>query len=180
MNIIAAANPKWADVEQTLIDLDVETTEFGVIPFTASANDTEAHGRALFAQAVAGDFGAITPRPPKPINQVRAEKLAQLERARKAAEVAQVTVQGKPFPATEEFQAKISRALNYIGRGKPLNLDGAWRDSNAQSVNMNTTLLGQLEDAITAQGVAAWAKYWTKFDAVMAAATVDDVNAVEW
>jgi hypothetical protein len=123
---------------------------------------------------------AVVPKPPKPINQVKAEKLAQLERARKAAEVAQVTVQGKPFPATEEFQAKISRALNYIGRGKPLNLGGAWRDSNAQSVNMNNALLGQLEDAITAQGVAAWAKYWTKFDAVMAAATVDDVNAVEW
>jgi len=124
------------------------------------------------AQFIADQIGTVA--------QARERKLAQLDAARKAAETASVTVQGKPFPATEEFQAKISRALNYIGRGKPLNLDGAWRDSNASPVAMTTILLGQLEDAITSQGVAAWAKYWTKFDAVKAAATVDAVNAVEW
>jgi len=116
----------------------------------------------------------------RPLPEVRAEKLAQLEAARKVAETASVTVQGRPFPATEEFQAKVSRALNYIGRGKPLNLDGAWRDSNASPVAMTAILLGQIEDAITSQGVAAWAKYWTKFDAVMSAQTVDAVNAVVW
>lgn len=117
---------------------------------------------------------------PKPLAEVKAEKLAQLEAARKSAESAQVTVQGKPFPATDEFQAKISRALNYIGRGKPLDLNGAWRDSNAAPVVMNATLLGQIEDAITAQGVAAWKKYWTLFDAVMAAPDAATVNAVTW
>lgn len=119
---------------------------------------------------------------PEPVDlaQVRAEKLAQLDAARKAAESAQVTVQGKPFPATEEFQAKISRALNYIGRGKPLGLTDAWRDSNAAPVAMNATLLGQIEDAITAQGVAAWKKYWLLFDAVMAATTPEEVAAVVW
>ena len=118
--------------------------------------------------------------PPKPLNEVRAEKLAQLDAARKAAEAASVTVAGKPYPATEEFQAKISRTLNYVGRGKPLNLDGAWRDSNASPVAMNATLLGKIEDAITTNGVEAWKNYWTKFDAVMAADTVNAVNAVEW
>jgi hypothetical protein len=116
----------------------------------------------------------------KPIAQVRADKLAQLDAARKAAETASVTVAGKPYPATEEFQAKISRTLNYVGRGKPLNLDGAWRDSNASPVTMNAALLGQIEDAITTNGVVAWKNYWTKFDAVMAADTAEAVNAVEW
>lgn len=111
---------------------------------------------------------------------IKVEKLSQLEAARKAAETSPVTVQGKPFPSTEEFQAKVSRALNYIGRGKPLNLSGAWRDSNASSVTMTQTLLGQIEDAITAQGVAAWKNYWTKFDAVMNAQTIEDVDAVVW
>lgn len=124
------------------------------------------------AQFVADQIGTV--------ESARVKKLAQLERARKAAETASVTVQGRPFPATEEFQAKISRTLNYIGRGKPLDLTGAWRDSNASPVVMTTALLGQIEDAITAQGVAAWAKYWTKFDAVMSAQTVGDANAVEW
>lgn len=117
---------------------------------------------------------------PKPLSEVRAEKLAQLDAARKAAETAQVTVQGKPYPATDEFQAKISRALNYTGRGKPLDLTDAWRDSNAAPVAMNATLLGQIEDAITAQGVAAWKKYWLLFDAVMAAQDEAAIDAVTW
>lgn len=116
----------------------------------------------------------------KPLAEVRAAKLAQLDAARKAAETAQITVAGKPFPATEEFQAKVSRALNYIGRSKPLDLTGAWRDSNAAPVTMTATLLGQIEDAITAQGVAAWKKYWTLFDAVMAAQDAATVDAVTW
>lgn len=116
----------------------------------------------------------------KPLAEVRAAKLAQLDIARKAAETAQITVAGKPFPATEEFQAKVSRALKYIGRGKPLDLTGAWRDANAAPVAMTPILLGQIEDAITAQGVAAWTKYWTLFDQVQAAPTNAAVEAIVW
>jgi len=162
-----------------LCDIVEPGTEFPVASGLQwfDAPDDVSHETHEFA---GGAVVAKPPKPPKPISQVRTEKLAQLEAARKAAEVAQVTVQGRPFPATEEFQAKISRTLNYIGRGKPLDLTGAWRDSNASPVVMTTALLGQIEDAITAQGVAAWAKYWTKFDAVMSAQTVGDANAVEW
>ena len=112
--------------------------------------------------------------------EAKERKLAQLEAARKAAETAQVTVQGKLYPATEGFQAKVSRALNYIGRGKPLDLTGAWRDANAVPVAMTPILLGQIEDAITAQGVAAWTKYWTLFDQVQAAPTNAAVEAIVW
>lgn len=31
----------------------------GEVPFTASENDIEAHGRELFSRAVAGEFGAV-------------------------------------------------------------------------------------------------------------------------
>lgn len=50
------------------IDLEIEHPTFGWIPFTASPDDTEAHGRELYAQAVAGDFGPIAPyvAPPPP------------------------------------------------------------------------------------------------------------------
>lgn len=139
----------------------------------------QASGKAIIAD-MAGKPIAVDRLSTLTLVQVRAEKLAQLDAARKAAETAQVTVQGKPFPATEEFQAKIGRALNYIGRGKPLDLADAWRDSNAAPVAMNATLLGQIEYAITAQGVAAWKKYWLLFDAVMAATTPEEVAAVVW
>jgi ribosomal protein L31 len=60
MQIEYAKNPVWADAEHTMIDLtikwDIASQEH---PFTASQNDVEAHGRAIFAAAVAGKFGAV-------------------------------------------------------------------------------------------------------------------------
>ena len=60
MNLISATNPVWADSDQTLINLTVRFAEIDEdIPFTASANDTEAYGRDIHARAVAGEFGTI-------------------------------------------------------------------------------------------------------------------------
>lgn len=157
-------------------NIPADAVEITTEEHTALLNG-QSSGKSIVSDALGRPVAIV---PVKPLPQVRAEKLAQLDAARKAAATAQVTVAGKPFPATDEFQAKISRALNYIGRGKPLDLDGAWRDSNAAPVAMNATLLGQIEDAITAQGVAAWKKYWTLFNAVMAAQDAATVNAVTW
>lgn len=41
------------------IDLLVEHPVHGWIPFTASPNDCEEHGRELFTQAKAGEFGEV-------------------------------------------------------------------------------------------------------------------------
>ena len=72
MQLEYAKDPKWANAEQTLIDLTIKWT--GVdeeLPFTASPADPEAHGRAIFAAAVAGNFGPIAayvpPPPPEPV-----------------------------------------------------------------------------------------------------------------
>lgn len=90
MNIISAANPRWIDAGQTRIDLDVETDKFGVIPFTASPNDSEKHGRDLFAQALAGDFGHIAPMPAKTPAQIEAEESAQAKRELAALDLASI------------------------------------------------------------------------------------------
>lgn len=34
---------------------------YGWIPFTASADDPESHGRELYSKAIAGEFGTIAP-----------------------------------------------------------------------------------------------------------------------
>jgi hypothetical protein len=70
MRLEYATNPVWADAEQTRIDLTIKwegiAEEF---PFTASPTDTAEHGRAIFAAALAGEFGpvaAYVPPPPAP------------------------------------------------------------------------------------------------------------------
>lgn len=61
INLISLTNPRWANEEQTMIDCEITTSQFGdeVLPFTASSNDVEAHGRAIFADIVAGKYGGI-------------------------------------------------------------------------------------------------------------------------
>lgn len=63
--VAGAREPRWANAERTAIDL-VVTFEgpmavLGEVPFTASPDDPEEHGRELFLQAQAGDFGPIKP-----------------------------------------------------------------------------------------------------------------------
>jgi hypothetical protein len=64
-------NPRWVNEEQTMIDCEITTSQFGdeVLPFTSAQNDVEAHGRAIFADLVAGVYGPIAeyvPPPPPP------------------------------------------------------------------------------------------------------------------
>lgn len=50
---------RWVDAAHTMIDLIGTHPVYGEIPFGASPNDGEAHGRDIFARAVAGEFGPI-------------------------------------------------------------------------------------------------------------------------
>ena len=60
--LTSLTNPRWANAEQTMIDCEITTSQFGdeALPFTASASDVEAHGRAIFADIVAGQYGPIS------------------------------------------------------------------------------------------------------------------------
>ena len=72
MQLEYAKNPVWANAEHTMIDLlikwDAIDEEF---PFTASPTDVEAHGRAIFEAAVAGQFGEVAEYvpPPDPVTE---------------------------------------------------------------------------------------------------------------
>lgn len=71
-----ATNPQFVNAEKTQIDLIVTHPVFGEIPFTASPDDVEEHGRDLFARAVAGEFGPVAdyvPPPPPPAEQPATE-----------------------------------------------------------------------------------------------------------
>lgn len=65
MKPIRVENPRWADPEKTAIDADVEWPHLPgqLLPFTASPDDTAAHGRDLYAALLeAGNIGDYVPR----------------------------------------------------------------------------------------------------------------------
>ncbi len=72
--LTSLTNPRWANAEQTMIDCNIATSQFGneILPFTAAQNDVEAHGRAIFADLVAGTYGPIVKYvpPPEPVQPV--------------------------------------------------------------------------------------------------------------
>jgi hypothetical protein len=54
--------PQYANDSASLISLMVTFDHIGTpVEFLASLSDTESHGRELYTQAVAGDFGTIAP-----------------------------------------------------------------------------------------------------------------------
>lgn len=65
----SVANPRWTNAEQTMINCEITTSQFGdeVLPFTASPDDVEAHGRQIFADLVAGVYGEIAAYIPPPV-----------------------------------------------------------------------------------------------------------------
>ena len=68
--LTSLTNPVWSNAAHTTIDCLITTSQFGaeILPFTADQNDVEAHGRAIFADLVAGTYGAIGEyvAPPEP------------------------------------------------------------------------------------------------------------------
>ena len=86
ITLISAANPRYLNAEGTAITLDCEFSHLPgeIYPFCAMPIDVEAHGREVYARAVAGEFGQITPyvAPPPVIPKVvimRQVKLALLQ-----------------------------------------------------------------------------------------------------
>ena len=73
MQLEYAKNPVWVDAEHTMIDLEIKWDAINEeLPFTASPTDCEAHGRAIFEAAAAGQFGPVAEyvAPPEPIQPV--------------------------------------------------------------------------------------------------------------
>ena len=123
VKITSVANPVWADEEKTLIDCQITISEFGseVMPFTATANDVEEHGRVLFAELVNGKYGVIANYIP-PSNEVLADKV-RIERNTLLAQT-DWTQAGDVPQATKDAWSTYRQALRDIPQqaGFPVNV----------------------------------------------------------
>ena len=114
MNIISAKNPRWLNADSTEIELLVTFEHCGEVPFTASPNDPEEHGRVIFAKAAAGHYGAVAPYvAPVPVPPTPEELLEQAKKERMAAVAAikVTTASGKVFDGDETSQTRMARAI---------------------------------------------------------------------
>jgi hypothetical protein len=60
--LISVANPRYGNLEETVVDCDVQWAEFASPhPFTADPKDPEPHGREIYNDLKAGKYGPIAP-----------------------------------------------------------------------------------------------------------------------
>ena len=124
--------------------------------------------------------GVVVAKPPKPLPQVKAEKLNELRQAREAASVANVTVQGKVFSAESNIQTAFKRLAERMRRGKPTKLQAIMDVDGNPITQVTQALLDGIEDAIADNTENVWNKYVTLAAQVQAATTVEQVVAVTW
>jgi hypothetical protein len=115
MQLEYAKDPVWADAEHTMIDLMVRFAEIPEdLPFTARPDDCEEYGRAIFAAAVAGEYGAVAEYVPPP--PPTTEELAAAARAERNALLAATDwTQAADVPqATKNKWAPYRQALRDV------------------------------------------------------------------
>lgn len=110
LNLKYANNPKWVDQAHTIIDLTVRFEEIDEdLPFTATPNDTEEHGRDIYARAIAGEFGVIAEWTPP-----TTEQLAENARGQRDNLLFEVdSIVGNPLRWASFSQAQQSTWANY-------------------------------------------------------------------
>jgi hypothetical protein len=116
ITLISAANPRYLNAEGTAITLDCEFSHLPgeIHPFCAMPIDVEAHGREVYARAVAGEFGQITPyvAPPPVIPKVvtmRQAKLALLQQGLLASVNSVIEQAGEAEKIEWQYATEVKR-----------------------------------------------------------------------
>jgi len=165
------------NTESNCIDMEIEHPDYGWAPFSASPTDSEPLGRDLYAQAIAGTLGAITPYV-KPLAQAQTERLAIIEAAYIAANSAPISYMATTFQADAESQSLIAAVLTASSGALPAGF--VWYDTNNLPVTMTFTQLQGLAGSILLRGQPLFVIKQTKKAAIRAALTVQQVEAVTW
>lgn len=90
MEFITVQDAVYASQAGDVIDCLIEIEGLGLLPFSASKGDPEAHGRQLYEELVAGKWGAIAAYTP-PDEGKTAARTAAAAQALKAARFAEAT-----------------------------------------------------------------------------------------
>lgn len=109
IEILGASAPVWANEGKTAITLKVRFGHYPQpLPFTATRDDTEEHGRELWSRSIHGEFGEIGPY----VGMTADEELAVTFPVR----------QRKALAATEAKIAPLERAKR-LGMATPEELE---------------------------------------------------------
>ena len=171
--ITTASNPRFATPDHSVIDLTV-AIDGEEMPFSATAADSEAHGREIFARAIAGEFGTVAEYIPPQVDLT-----AYAAAKRYAVETGGVTVGGVAIPSDRDTQAKLTAAF-LLAQVNP-QATFQWK-AGAGFVTLDAASVGQIAVAIGQFVQAAYATEAAVLAAITAGTitTTAQIDAAAW
>lgn len=160
-----------------IVVMEIDHPTYGWIPFSASPNDSEQLGRDLYAQAIAGTLGAVTPYV-KPLSLAQSEQIEIIESGFKAANTHPINYMATTFQADAESQSLMASVITACGGSLPAGF--AWFDTSNAPVTMTFAQLQGLAGSILLRGQPLFVTKQTKKSAIRAATTITQVEAVIW
>ncbi|EJF3711379.1 DUF4376 domain-containing protein [Salmonella enterica] len=150
MNIFAVKNSVYT--ESGLINCLVHFEGFAdFIPFTASPDDTEEHGRQLFADLKAGKYGPVAPFTvtPEMLTATKQAKHDEINAWRDAQENGSIifTLNGHKWDCGKASQTRLAPVVA-VARTGALPPDFFWTDADNIDVSMTAEELTVLEAAM--------------------------------
>ncbi|EBB5497576.1 DUF4376 domain-containing protein [Salmonella enterica subsp. enterica] len=150
MKIIAAKDNAYT--ESGLINCLVHFEGFAdFIPFTASPDDPEEHGRQLYADLKAGKYGPVTPFTvtPEMIQVAKDAKHAEINAWRDAQEGGSIifTLNGHKWDCGKASQTRLAPVVA-VAKSGALPAGFFWTDADNIDVPMTTDELAALEAAM--------------------------------
>jgi len=111
------------------------------------------------------------------LSHIKTIKFSQIETDRDNQRYSDVEAHGRIWDADKDSQELLGQAITMAGAGLPLPAE--WKD--ASNSKMPITSLSQLlaiAGAIVAQTEAAYTRSWARKEALIAATTIEEINAV--
>ena len=178
MNIIETKNPKYIAADKKIIQLEVkfeELQDMGFLPFGATEDDVEAHGRELYRRALSGEFGEIEEFV-RDLETERANKLSELSTAfEDASEMAHLT-------SSLGFEIDANETANRDIEGLTLVMSDTdttmFCDYNNQFHEVTRAQLETMRREIVANSQRLYQIKWQYRSLIEAATTVDELDAI--
>lgn len=178
MNIIETKNPKYIAADKKIIQLEVkfeELQDMGFLPFGATEDDVEAHGRELYRRALSGEFGEIEEFV-RDLETERANKLSELSTAfEDASEMAHLT-------SSLGFEIDANETANRDIEGLTLVMSDTdttmFCDYNNEFHEVTKAQLETMRKEIVANSQRLYQIKWQYRSLIEAATTVDELDAI--
>ena len=178
MNIIETKNPKYIAADKKIIQLEVkfeELQDMGFLPFGATEDDVEAHGRELYRGALSGEFGEIEEFV-RDLETERANKLSELSTAfEDASEMAHLT-------SSLGFEIDANETANRDIEGLTLVMSDTdttmFCDYNNEFHEVTKAQLETMRREIVANSQRLYQIKWQYRSLIEAATTVDELDAI--